>query len=156
MNETEGVVERLDGDFALIRVAGPGPACGACSQKEGCGSSGVLDNALGKGRKLKLLRLPNTIGARPGDAVMIRAAQGMVFRAAWRAYGLPLMLGLLGALLASLSGNDGVALAGLLAGLAMGFLLMRIHGLEAARSEPILSMSLKRASVITLKGQGTC
>lgn len=156
MNEMEGVVERLDGSFALIRVAGPGPACGACAQKEGCGSTGVLDDALGKSRKLQMLRLPNTIGAHPGDAVMVRAADGMVFKAVWRAYGIPLMLGLLGALLAGMSGNDLMALAGLLAGLAAGFLLTRITGLEAGRPEPILSISFKQSSVITVKGRETC
>jgi len=156
MNEMEGVVERLDGGFVLIRAAGPGPACGACAQREGCGSASVLDNALGKGRKLQMLRLPNTIGARPGDAVVIRAADGMVLKAVWRAYGIPLALGLLGALLASMSGNDWAAVAGLLAGLAAGFLLMRITGLEAERPEPILSISFKRSSVITVKGQESC
>lgn len=156
MNEMEGVVERLDGSFVLIRAAGPGPACGACAQKEGCGSAGALDDALGKSRKLQMLRLPNTIGARPGDSVMIRAADGMVFKAAWRAYGMPLVLGLLGALLASMSGKDWASLGGLLAGLAAGFLLMRIKGLEAGRPEPILSISLKKSSVITVKGQETC
>lgn len=160
MNEMEGVVERLDGDFVLIRAAGPGPACGACAQKEACGSAGVgnmLDGSLGKGRKPLILRLPNTIGARPGDSVVIRAADGMVLKAAWRAYGMPLALGLLGALLAGMSGNDRTALAGLLAGLAVGFLLMRIKGLEAGRPEPILSIRFKQSfSVITVKGQETC
>lgn len=156
MNEMEGVVERLDGNFVLIRAAGPGPACGACAQKAACGSSNMLDDALGKTRKPQMLRLPNTIGARPGDAVMIRAADGMVLKAVWRAYGIPLALGLLGALLAGISGNDWATLAGLLAGLAVGFLLMRIKGLEAGRQEPILSISFKQSSVITVKGQETC
>ncbi len=159
MNEMEGIVERLDGGFALIRAAGPGPACGACARKEGCASAGVgnlLDKPLGKERKPGLLRLPNTISARPGDSVMIRAADGLVLKAVWRAYGIPLALGLLGALLASFFGTDGAALAGLLAGLAAGFLLMRGTRLEAGAMEPILSISFKQTSVISVKGQETC
>lgn len=153
MNEMEGVVERLDGGFVLIRAAGPGPVCGACAQKEGCGSAG---DALGKSRKQQMLRLPNTIGARQGDSVVIRVADGMVLKAAWRAYGIPLVLGLLGALLAGMSGNDWAAPAGLLAGLAVGFLLIRIKGLEAGRPEPIWSISFKQSSVITVRGRGIC
>lgn len=150
MNEMAGMVERIEGEYAWVRVAGPLPACGACSQKAGCGSAGMLDDALGKGRKLPLLRLPNTIGALPGDTVMIRAADGMVLKAVWRAYGIPLLLGLTGASLAGFSGNDWAALAGLLAGLVFGFLLMRRSGLEAGRTEPILSMRFQSPSVISL------
>lgn len=152
MNEMAGVILRLDGGYAWVRAAGPGPACGACSQQQGCGSVGVLDDALGQGRKPQLLRLSNTIGARPGDTVTIRAADGMVFKAAWRAYGIPLLLGLLGALLAaSMSGEDWAALTGLLAGLVSGVLWVRHLGLEAGRAEPILSMSFEASSVISFK-----
>jgi positive regulator of sigma E activity len=159
MNEMDAVVVRLDDPYAWVQAAGPGPACGACAQKAGCGTvggGGILEDATGQSRKPQLLRLPNTIHARPGDAVVIRAAEGMVLKAVWRAYGIPLLLGLLLAITASaLTGSEPVALAAMLVGLGGGFLLMRWKGLESGRSEPILSMRFKRSSVISVKGQET-
>jgi positive regulator of sigma E activity len=159
MNEMNAVVVRLEDPYAWVQAAGPGPACGACAQKTGCGSiggGGLLEETTGQSRKAQLLRLPNTIHARPGDAVVIRAAEGMVLKAVWRAYGTPLLLGLLLAILASaLTGSEPVALAAMLAGLVSGFLLMRWKGLESGRSEPILSMRFKGTSVISVKGQET-
>lgn len=156
MNEVEGIVERLDGSFAVVRTAGPAPACGACAQQGGCANGGAgtpLDNPLGKSRQIRLLRLPNQIGARSGDVVIVRSVDGMLIKAVWRAYGRPLALALLGALLASLTGSDGLVMAGLLAGLAAGFWLMRRHGLDAGNAEPILSIRLKPSPIHTLKGQ---
>lgn len=156
MNESDATVVRLEGQYAWVQAAGPGPACGSCAQKGGCSSSGmgnVLDEASGKARKPQLLRLPNTIHARPGDAVIIRAADGMVLQAVWRAYGFPLVLALGGAMLAMvMTGSELVAIAGMLLGLAGGFFLMRAKGLDSSQSEPILSMVFKRSSVISVKG----
>jgi sigma-E factor negative regulatory protein RseC len=152
MNETNAVVVRLDGQYAWVQASGPGSACGGCASKEGCGTVGlgtVLDDATGKTRKPQLLRLPNTIQARPGDAVVIRAADGLVLKAVWRAYGVPLILAFCGALLAiGLTGSEPAAVAGMLLGLGAGFLLMRRKGLDAAQVEPILSMGFKHTPVI--------
>lgn len=160
MNETEGTVLRLEGAHAWVQAASPAPACGSCGQRGSCSTAGmgkILDEPGGKLRKPLLLRLPNTIHARPGDAVVIRAADGMVLRAVWRAYGIPLILALAGALLATaLADNELFVLAGMLLGLLGGFLLMRLQGLDAARSEPILSMRFKHSSVISVKGRSTC
>lgn len=156
MNESDATVVRLEGQYAWVQAAGPGPACGSCAQKGGCSTSGmgdILDEAGGQARKPQLLRLPNTIHARPGDAVIIRAADGMVLKAVWRAYGVPLVLALGGALLAAgLTSNEGFAIAGMLLGLTGGFSLMRVKGFDSSRSEPILSMTFKQSSVISVKG----
>jgi positive regulator of sigma E activity len=156
MNESDATVVRLEGQYAWVQAAGPGPACGSCAQKGGCSTSGmgdILDEAGGKARKPQLMRLPNTIHARPGDAVIIRAADGMVLKAVWRAYGLPLVLALGGAMLAMvLTGSELVAIAGMLLGLAGGFFLMRVKGLDSSRSEPIFSMTFKHSSVFSVKG----
>lgn len=147
MNETAGVVVRLEGDHAWVRAEEAGKACGGCAQRGSCSSFSLtkaLDGgaAAGSGR---LLRLPNTIRARPGDAVVICAAQGMVLRAVWLAYGMPLLLGLLGAIAGQAwFGQEAAALAGMGAGLVAGFLLARRKGLDSGRAEPILSISFKR------------
>lgn len=160
MNEMEAVVVRLEGTDAWIQTAGPGPACGACSQKTGCTGSdkgALLADAADKARQRLLLRLPNVIRARPGDAVLIRAADGMVCKAVWRAYGVPLALGMLGAVLGfGLAGEDMAALLGLLAGLLAGVVLLRARGLEASSGEPILSMSFKPASMVNFKDREIC
>ena len=148
MTETDAVVVRLEGDHAWVRAAGAGSACGACSHKEGCPSSAsgaVLDGV--SGQPSHLMRLANTIHARPGDAVVIRMADGMMLRAVWQAYGLPLLLALAGATVAiALTGSEPIAMAGVLLGLLAGFLFMRGRGLDSGRSEPILSISFKRVS----------
>ncbi len=160
MNETAALVVRLEGQYAWVQAAGPGSACGGCASKDGCSTAGmgtVLDDATGKTRKLQLLRLPNTIHARPGDAVVIRAADGKVLTAVWRAYGVPLVLALFCAMLAlELTGSELAAFAGMLFGLGGGFLLMRSKGLDAAQAEPILSMGFKDAPVNSVKDHETC
>jgi sigma-E factor negative regulatory protein RseC len=151
MNATDGVVVRLDGDHAWVRAVGAGSACGACERQGGCQSSGmgsVLDGVLGRGQATQLLRLPNTIHARVGDAVVVCAAEGAVFSAVWLAYGIPLLLALAGAIVGKLlTGSELAAVAGMLAGLCGGYLIMRRHGpgsLDSARAEPILSINFKR------------
>lgn len=164
MNRTEGVVVRLEGQDAWIEAAGPGPACGGCAQSESCASSGRgngFEQARGIGSKKPLLiRLPNTIGARPGDAVIIRAAEGMVLRAVWLAYGIPLLLALAGVFgVAALTGSEPLALLGMLFGLGMGIGWLRWRGLDAHRREPILSMEFKThpmVSTVTFKDRESC
>jgi len=157
MNETDATVVRLEGPYAWVQAVAPAPACGSCAQNGGCKSAGMgslLDEGAAKVRKPYVLRLPNTIQARPGDAVVIHAADGMVMKAVWRAYGIPLLLALAGAMLAvALTGNEVLAFAGILFGLLAGFLLMRKRGLDSSRSEPILSMRFKQSSVISVKGR---
>lgn len=149
MNETAAVVVRVEGDYAWVEAEGPGHACGACASRSGCQSGragSVLDGIQNGGRQL--LRLPNTIGARPGDAVVIRAAEGMVLRAVWLAYGIPLLLALGGALLVGhLTGSEPLAAAAVPAGLVAGVLLMRRSRLESRRAEPILSLGFKDISI---------
>jgi positive regulator of sigma E activity len=148
MNETSGTIVRLEGDYAWVRAEEAGKACGGCAQRGSCSNfslGSLLDGTAAQAGQGRLLRLPNTIHARPGDAVVIRAAEGMVLRAVWRAYGLPLLLGLAGAMAGKAwFGGEVAALLGMLAGLAGGFLLMRRKGLDSTSTEPILSIGFKR------------
>lgn len=139
MNESDGVVVRLEGEFAWVRPAGPGHACGACASRSGCAAGGGLLDGTGA---QTLLRLPNAIRARPGDAVLIRAADGVILRAIWRAYAIPLLLSLGGAVaMLALTGSEAGALAGMLLGLGAGFLALRAARRSVA--EPILTMTFK-------------
>lgn len=155
MNETAAVVVRVEGGYAWVEAEGPGHACGACASRSGCQSgraASVLDGIHNGGGR-QLLRLPNTIGARPGDAVVIRAAEGLVLRAVWLAYGIPLLLALGGALLVShLTGSEPLAAAAVPAGLAAGVLLMRRRRLESRNTQPILSLGLKDSTHFIVRG----
>lgn len=145
MNETDAVVVRIEGDHAWVRARGPGHACGGCAQKDGChvAAGGVIEGALGQPAS-RLLRLPNPIHARPGDAVVIRAGDGAVLRAVWLAYGLPLSLALLGALAGlELLDSEPAALFGMLLGLGVGIGVLHYQSRQAVRREPILSIGFK-------------
>jgi sigma-E factor negative regulatory protein RseC len=145
MTESDGVVVRVEGEYAWIRAVGAGNACGGCSRQEGCrvGGGSILDGVMGQ--KARLLRLPNLIQARPGDAVVVRVADGVVLRAAWLAYGVPLLLAMLGAtLFLAVTDSEPVAAMGALLGLAGGFQVMHRRGFEGSQAEPILSFSFKR------------
>lgn len=161
MNETEGIVVRIEGEFAWVEAAGPAAACGACAQKAGCptaqGSGALLDGIRKGGGQNRLLCLPNTIHARPGDAVVIQSAAGLVLRAVWFAYGVPLLLGIAGALLASaLTGSEAFAVGGLVLGLAGGIFVMRWRRLDAGRAEPIFSIRFKHPSHFIIRGPESC
>lgn len=152
MNQTEAIVVRLEGRYAWVQALGPGHACRGCAQSDSCGSSRL---AAGQGelgaRKPLLIRLPNTIGARPGDAVTIRAADGAVLRAAWLAYGMPLLLALVSALaVKAWIGSEIATFIAMLFGLGAGILLLHWHGLESQRREPILSLDFKSPSPSTI------
>ncbi len=136
MNETEGRVLRIDGDHVWVEAREVASPCGACARKEGCRTQ-----ANGTG---KLLRFPNNIHARPGDAVLIRAEKGLVLKSVWSAYGIPLLLGLAGAMAAlEFTGSEMAAVVGVLLGLGCGFFLLRIRRLDCPDAAPMLSIALK-------------
>ncbi|MBI4997799.1 MAG: SoxR reducing system RseC family protein [Rhodocyclales bacterium] len=134
MNESEAVVTRLDGEYAWVDLQ-PESGCSACGESGGCGLSD------GKGKRQQ--RFPNSIGAQVGDRVMLGVPEGAVSRAVLYCYLLPLatVFALAAAGLA-VAGEAG-AMLGSLAGLGLGWLVMRLAG----RREPLPSMRLKHAVV---------
>jgi sigma-E factor negative regulatory protein RseC len=106
------IVAIRDG-LATIRVETPS-ACG------GCGSRGACGTASGT---TVLLPVPAT--ARPGDAVTLALAEGLLVRGALRVYLLPATAMLLGAALLSIWG-DLAAVGGALSGLGLGLIAMRM------------------------------
>jgi positive regulator of sigma E activity len=145
MIEADAVVVRLEGEHAWVRAEGARSACGACARKDGCHRTdpdSLLDGvAVQSGH---LLRLPNTIHAHPGDVVVIRAADGLILRAVWLAYGMPLFLALVGATALDLMvSSEFGSIAGALLGLSGGYFLMRRRGLDSGRSGANLSITFK-------------
>lgn len=119
--EQEAVVASVAGKHAYLELGGGG--CAHCHQAGGC-QSGVLGRMFRAGPRQ--FRIPNSIGAAPGDHVIVRVAKGATLRAALVAYVLPVLLLLFGAIAGNAIGDTGggdVATAiGALSGFALGVL----------------------------------
>ncbi|MGC8121643.1 SoxR reducing system RseC family protein [Marinobacter sp. VGCF2001] len=99
-------------------------ACQSCSARAGCGQR-VLAAASG-GRANQVL-VENSIGAQVGDEVVIGLDEQSLLSASLVVYGLPLLLMVLGSVLAhsGSAGSDLAAIGGAGAGLGLGFWLVR-------------------------------
>ncbi|MDJ0739006.1 MAG: SoxR reducing system RseC family protein [Gammaproteobacteria bacterium] len=124
MIEARARVVAVDSDLAEVTTLRQS-ACGSCDARNGCGTS--LIAAWFPQRQLRF-RLRNTIGAQPGDTVIVGLNEAMLQRTSLLLYGAPLLGLLAGALLgeriagamtvASELGGVGGGLLGLTAGLA--------------------------------------
>jgi sigma-E factor negative regulatory protein RseC len=132
VTESDAVVTRLDGDYAWVDLQS---GCTTCGESGGCGLSD------GKGKRPQ--RLPNGIGARVGDQVVLSVPDGAVLRAVLYCYLLPLAMVLALAAGGMAIANESGAIFGALGGLVLGWSAMRTAG----RREPLPSMRLKHAVV---------
>ncbi|HTY99782.1 MAG TPA: SoxR reducing system RseC family protein [Rhodocyclaceae bacterium] len=149
MTRSEGVVSRVEGEWAWVAVC-KASACGQCDSQKNCGS-GLLAEALGP----REYRVANDGGARVGDEVILSVRDGSVARAAAISYLGPLALAIVGALAGNAFAGDPGALAGVFLGLALGAGFLRAaNRWFASAAEPGLSMSLK-ANVIQLDRETT-
>jgi sigma-E factor negative regulatory protein RseC len=124
MIEQRARVVGTEGGFALVEAA-PSGGCSSCGVQGGCGVS-----KLGKllPQRSRVLRVPNELGARPGDEVTLGVADHALLASAAAAY-LPPLAGLLaGALLAAaLSPDDLMAMLGAGAGMLIGLVGSRLN-----------------------------
>lgn len=93
-----------------------------------CGGQGCSTRRLAElfGRTPRHFLVDSDIALAPGDRIVVGIDDGSVLKSAFRAYGLPLGMMLTGALLAQVvQPGDGPALAGLLIGGAIGWMLAR-------------------------------
>jgi sigma-E factor negative regulatory protein RseC len=110
---------------------------GSCEQckGQGCGSSKLGQLFCNKPRQFQV---DNPIGAQIGDEVIVAVVEGTVLRSIALVYILPLVLLLLGAMLAGLfSDNDLYAAAGGGVGVALGFVLAKWLSSRAAAPSAI-------------------
>lgn len=137
MTENEATVTAVEGDFALIEVAGTASACGNCGDKGSCGTSQA-------GPRRYAVR--NAVGARAGDAVIVSAPEGAVLKAAVLTYLMPLLFVMGGAAVGMEWVGEGLpAVAGAVAGLMAGMTMLRFVNARFARGrEPWLTLRLKR------------
>ncbi len=126
MLETHAVIVKLDGTEALVEADQAG-GCGQCNSVNGCGSGKLAKLFCARPRHF---RVHNQIGAEVGDEVRVSVADGELFRSAFIVYIFPLLMlfagGILGSVVAGAHNPDVYAAVGALAGLAAGFMLVRI------------------------------
>lgn len=132
MNVTKGIVRAVDGEDALVEILETG--CGRCHEDGGCGGKADLTC-----RAPRRYRVDNRFGARVGDAVSIAIDDGVISRLATRAYAIPLLATVFGAMLASALGGaaygETPAIGGALAGLTAGWCVMiRARGAGAMKA----------------------
>lgn len=140
-------VMRREGDYIWFE-AQPRSACGECSVSKGCGT-GALSKVLG--RRAVEMRALNTVGAEPGDRVVIGIAESALVRGSMAVYLVPLLVmlagGILGENLAPQLGWSSVDVASVVfgaVGLLVGFMWARIFSGKAARDTRYHPVTLKR------------
>ena len=119
--------------MAKVRVQ-RSSSCESCSLKSGCGQSTL--NKLSANHCLEL-DVENTLGAKPGDEVLIAIPEQGLINASLRIYLLPLVLMLVGALVGDslFTGQEIWTMLLAFTGLSLGFIWARIfsqkHALHA-------------------------
>lgn len=132
-----GTVIAVSGNDAWVQTIRES-ACQSCSARHGCGQKALATMSGGQSRQI---RVPNTLGARPGDQVTVAIQESALLRASLLVYALPLALmvvttGMAGAVL---PGNDGLAMLAALAGLGGGLWLTRWYSRrDVARWQPVM------------------
>jgi sigma-E factor negative regulatory protein RseC len=136
MTETARVLSVDEQGYAWIETQRK-TACNSCSVQKGCGT-GILARFF-SGRHARL-RVLNTVGAVVGDEVVVGIEDGMLVRASFAAYMMPLVWMILGALGGTMAGErfdsiDGEAASMLFGviGLVIGFLWLGRYARAAAR-----------------------
>lgn len=104
MNEAQGVVERVDGARAWVRLTERAGGCGRCDEPGGCRSTGL---AYALKAPDEVFAVPNPFDVRPGEVVRLRMRDGAPLRGALLGYGLSVGLLLMGAALGSALADPG-------------------------------------------------
>lgn len=146
IEEPAVVVETGDG-YAWVETRRRS-ACGACSASDGCGTA-ALAKVWGE-RRMRVQAISSLL-LRPGDAVIVGLAEGVLVRGSLLVYLLPLALLLAGALLGQAAfagaGEEPVILAGAV-GLGLGFLAARVLSRRLrsdARFQPVVVRRVEAA-----------
>jgi sigma-E factor negative regulatory protein RseC len=128
-----GRVVRIDADGVWVQTLRRS-ACGACAARQGCGHWLLDGIAAGTRGCIRILPGGGAVGrCSIGDRVLIGIRAEVILRGSFVAYVMPLLAMLAGAL-ASVYGPSGqqdlLAVVGAAGGLALGFALVRWHGLR--------------------------
>ncbi|AZT83078.1 sigma E positive regulator RseC/MucC [Marinobacter sp. NP-4(2019)] len=131
-----GRVVAIDGERAWVQTI-RNSACQSCAARHGCGQRALAGVTGGRANQVLVA---NELDARVGDEVTLAIDEAALLRASLLVYAVPLLLMVTGAVLGhGAGGQDLVAIAGALTGLAGGFMLIRwLQRRSAHRYEPRL------------------
>lgn len=152
MIEETGEIVACEGDYALVETQRKS-ACGSCSVNKGCGTGALSKMYGGKFSRVKAL---NPISAGVGEMVVLGLAEEALVRGSLMMYGLPLVGLIFGAMLGvglseslAMESADGLtALLGI-AGLGLGFYIVRLFNQRVARDERYQPVVLRRCDVVS-------
>ncbi len=144
MIEENALILSCEGDYASIETR-PQGACGSCSSSEVCGTS-VFAKAFGNRRTV--MRVPNSIQAKPGDQVIIGLQDSALTKVSMVFYMVPIISMILCAIfgqgMASMFGyvsHDKFAIIGGVFGFIAGLGLVRIFSgkiQKDSRYQPVM------------------
>ncbi|WP_348944561.1 SoxR reducing system RseC family protein [Chitinibacter sp. FCG-7] len=145
MIETQAQVIRTEGTYAWIRIR-PHSPCGNCDPETGCKSVAITRMF---GQAQDSYRVSNPIAAQNNDLVMVAIAEDALLKTALWAYGLPMLLLLLGAGIASywFQHDELATLLGAGLGLFIGFLVLR-HLPASNAAEPTIIAKVQTGQVV--------
>jgi sigma-E factor negative regulatory protein RseC len=138
MSQCEARVVAVSGGEVWVEVAGRAPTCGNCKTADAC-QTGLLGLSTGPRR----YRLENRIGAQVGDQVQLTVAEGTLWRASLWSYGVPLLLAIAGAIIGQFVSGDAAAVAGTLAGLGCGMVVLRLREVRARGEGNLFSLQVQ-------------
>jgi sigma-E factor negative regulatory protein RseC len=138
MSQCEARVVAVSGGEVWVEVAGRAPTCGNCKTADAC-QTGLLGLSTGPRR----YRLENRIGAQVGDRVQLTVAEGTLWRASLWSYGVPLLLAIAGAIIGQFVSGDAAAVAGTLAGLGCGMVVLRLREVRARGEGNLFSLQVQ-------------
>ena len=127
MMQTRAIVIRLEGQDALVEAIQSG-GCGGCDSEKGCGSGKLSQLFFDDVRRFRVRNVGN---AQVGSLVEVSMPDGALLNSALLMYILPLLLLFMCALLVgqmapAASSVDAYSAAGALAGLILGFVLVKL------------------------------
>ena len=140
MIEESARVISVDGEHIWVETQRKS-VCGSCSAQKGCGTAS-LEKVLGK-RRTQVMVL-SQIAVSPGDEVMIGIQESALLRGSFALYGIPLLLMLLGAVIAEalvLSQTELPVVMGALFGLLGGLLYVALFSRKTQldpRYQPVI------------------
>ncbi|MDG2047675.1 MAG: SoxR reducing system RseC family protein [Halioglobus sp.] len=148
-----GRVVGIEGDGIWVETVRRS-TCGTCSAQKGCGH-GLL-NRISEGRRGYVRALPGEQSVDDyniNDQVVISIPEEVILRGSFIAYILPIFFMLAGAIGGShflIGQQDLLAVAGAAGGLALGFTVVRRHGLQH-RQDPAFQPTLLRIDAPALE-----
>jgi len=144
MVEASGQIVKIDGDFVWVETEIKS-GCNQCSAKSGCGT-GILSAVLG--RRRPQLRVPNSLGAKVGEAVVVAVEESGVVTGSLLLYLLPLFMMIVGAVIGDVLSGEGWAIILASLGLLSGFWVAKVLTKGAIVSKQLRPVLVRRVESV--------